>query len=66
MQIDIPAGYSLYQAFKLAKEMIDLHNTSYVDFQFNKISLTVQRASVFNDIATIYDLKCELRRIKGE
>ena len=65
MQIDIPAGYSLYQAFKLAKGMIDTHCTSSANFTFNEISLTVQRASVFNDIATIYDLKCELRRIKG-
>ena len=66
MQIDIPAGYSLYQAFKLAKEMNDTHCTSSADFSFNEISLTTYRASVFNDIAMIYDLKCELRRIKGE
>lgn len=65
MQINIDKGLSFYEAFKYAKEMIDTHNTNHAEFDFNEIYLTVYRASVFNDIATIYELKCEIRRIKG-
>lgn len=67
MIIDIPPSYSFWNAFKLAKEHFELYNDlSYVDFVFNGVSITVYRGSVYNDIATIYDLKCTIMRMENK
>lgn len=66
MIIEIPKGYSFYSAFVLAKRQFDTNmRIEFVEFDFNEVNLTVQRGSVYNDIATIYDLKCQLAELRG-
>lgn len=66
MIVDIDKGLSFYEAFKKAKEVIDEFNTSFVEFEFNGIPISIQRASAFVDIAEVYDLKCKIRRLEGK
>lgn len=67
MIIKIPPGYTFWNAFRLAKEHFELSNDlSYVDFVFNNVNITVYRGSVYNDIATIYDLKSTIMRMENK
>lgn len=66
MQIEIDKGVSFYEAFKQSKEAMNNTGTSYVEFEFNGIWISIQRASVFVDIAEVYDLKCKIRRLEGK
>lgn len=57
------SGESFYSAVsRIQSEM--LHREDYIDLIFNDISVRVSKNSNPHDIATIYDLKCELRRLK--
>ena len=63
--MDVPTGVSFWQAVGMAKELIWEQGLGFVDFTFNDIDITYNRYSCDDDIAKIYDLKCELRRIRG-
>lgn len=65
MRIEIEKGMTFHQALERAV-IITQERGGYVDFTFNGIDVTFHENSYPNDIATIYDLKCQLRRIKGE
>lgn len=64
MKIDIPAGGSIYTAVQFAiKKAYDLGCD--VQFKFNGTDLSVSQFSYDVDIATIYGLKCEVRRLQN-
>lgn len=57
-------GMSIYQASQEAiARAIDYQ--SYVHFLFNEISIEVHPNSFVDDIVTIYDLRCQLRRARN-
>lgn len=64
MKIDIPAGMSIWQASEKAKR-VAMENYCEVEFEFNKITLYVRPESCADDIAAIYSLKNEIRRLRG-
>lgn len=64
MTIDIPKGESIHGAAHLAIAAARASN-DHVEFDFNGIPLIATRHSCALDIATIYDLKCELRRLQS-
>lgn len=65
MRITIGKGMSFYEAFNCAKEMMKLSGSAFAEFEFNDVQITVQRDSVFPDIAEIYDLKRVIQRLRG-
>lgn len=62
MTIDIPKGYHAYHAAQLAVEKAREHLCE-VDYQFNDIPMLVSPFSHPEDIAVIYTLRHELRRL---
>lgn len=64
MTIDIPKGYSIHGAAQRAVNEAQ-HKREDVSFEFNGLTIHVSRYSHPADIATIYDLKHELRRTQG-
>lgn len=56
------AGDNFVHAVKKVKEQIK-SNESYLDLEFNEIRVRVSKESSIDDLATIYDLKCKLRRL---
>lgn len=68
MQMTVDNGatseQSFYQAFRKAQEVFENSSAHSTEMVFDGISLLIYRASVYNDICTIYDLKRQIRRMK--
>ena len=56
------AGDNFAHAVKKVKEQIK-SSEDYLDLEFNEIRVRVSKESSIDDLATIYDLKCKLRRL---
>jgi hypothetical protein len=57
-------GTNFYQAVKELKEIMTQKGLIEAQLLFNDIYIWVNRDSIIDDIATIYDLKRELLRYK--
>ena len=56
------AGDNFVHVVKKVKEQIK-SSEDYLDLEFNEIRVRVSKESSIDDLATIYDLKCKLRRL---
>ena len=56
------AGDNFFHAVKKVREQIK-SSEDYLDLEFNEIRVRVSKESSIDDLATIYDLKCKLRRL---
>lgn len=65
MNIEAPKGMSIYNAVAYAKQMCIDKRLLVVVLKFNDIELYVDRNSLDIDICTIYNLKHQLRQLKG-
>lgn len=65
MEFKVEAGQSIYSAIHGAKIQCLISGFKYVDTVFNGIRLRVSVDSYEEDIATIYNLKHQLRRYTG-
>lgn len=66
MEFKLEAGQSLWSAVNAAKTHCWVEGHQYVDMTFNGIRLRVSADSNEDDIATIYNLKHQLRGYTGE
>jgi len=66
MNIEAPKGMSIYNAVAYAKEMCAKNGLGNVSLDFNEINLYIDRYSLEDDITVIYNLKCQLRQLKGK
>jgi hypothetical protein len=58
------SGDNFYTAVKKVQDSLKNQN-DYCDLEFNEISVRVSKDSNINDLATIYDLKHCIRRLKA-
>lgn len=65
MEFEIPKGTSFYNAVKSSKEYLNKIDKGHIDITFNEIEVRVSFDSNPSDLAIIYDLKCQLRRLKN-
>ena len=64
MIIEIPKGSSIYKAVQYAKQKCIETRHNYVSYIFNDIELCVAADSREEDICTIYQLECRIRRLE--
>lgn len=65
MKIEIPKGFSIYKAAEYAKQMCITTRHNYVSYVFNDIELSVSANSCEDDICTIYQLECKIRKLEA-
>lgn len=64
MILDIPKGMNIHSAATYARDYALKHRSNYVSIFFNEIPITVYATSNPDDIALIYYLESEVRRLK--
>ncbi|ANA49308.1 hypothetical protein PMW_183 [Pseudomonas phage phiPMW] len=64
MSLDIPKGMNIHSAATYARDYAAKQRANYVTIVFNDINLTVYATSNPDDIALIYYLESEVRRLK--
>lgn len=67
-KFEASAGESFYSFVTRVKEHLRYSGTSSYTAEvcFNDISMFVRETSNVEDLSVIYNLKCELRNLKGE
>lgn len=66
MIIEIPKGYSIYTAAQYAKKKCLETRNNHVSYVFNGIELMISANSCEEDICTIYQLECKIRRLENK
>lgn len=64
MNYEIPPGLSIYIAAERAIQYARRANVVYVTTKFNGIPLTISSLSNADDIAEIYNLKCQIEKLQ--
>lgn len=62
---DVQSGENFYQFIRRIQIQMGRDNRNGVHISFNDITFCVHPESYIDDMCLIYDLKCEIRRLKA-